>query len=186
VEEIRTGFLFPKAIRTTALRYAAQKIAVVALSGAAVMGIASLLHSVLWNVVAGVYDPVARPDIEVFFTEGTVYDTLRAHPYAWTAYLHAALGFAVTGAIWSVVGLATAVWLPDIILTITVPVALYFFWTYQFSFYLFGIKLPDTSALYNDGQYWHDYLQAVAAYAVVFIAASLVCYRGMKRRLQHA
>jgi hypothetical protein len=186
VEEIRTGFLFTKAIRTSAMRYALVKIAAVALSGAAAMGLASLLHSAIWNIVAGVYDPIARPNIEVFFTEGTVYDTLKSTSYAWAAFVHAALGFALTGAVWAVVGLATAVWIPDILLTITVPVALYFFWTYQFAFYLLGVKLPDTSALYNDGQYWPAYFQAVAAYAAVFLVAAGVYYGGLQRRLRHA
>lgn len=186
VEEIRTGFLYTKAIRTTTLRYACQKIVAVALSGAAVMGLACLVHIVVWHIVAGPYDPIARPQTEVAFTPGTVYYDLMRTPYAWQAFVHAVLGFAITGALWSVVGLATAVWIPDTLLTITVPVAIYFFWTYQFLFQLVGIMLPTPNALYNDGQYWWMYWQAVIAHVVVFLAAAVLYNAGLKRRLQHA
>ena len=186
VEEIRTGFMFIKALRTSVFRYSIIKIVAVALSGAAVMCLASLFHSIVWHIVAGPYDPVARPNTEVSFSAGTIYDELMKTPYAWRAFLHAALGFAITGAVWAVVGVAAAAWIPDTLLAITVPVALYFFWAYQFLFQLIGIKLPFPSALYNDGQYWYTYFESVITHIIVFLVASFTYYRGMKRRLQNA
>lgn len=186
VDEIRGGFLQTKAIRVTTLKYVITKIFPVALSGAAVMAGAMLIHSLFWIIVAGPYDPIARPDTEVFFSPDTVYDTLMQSPYAWKAFVHAIVGFAVTGAVWAVVGLATAAWIPDKILTITVPVAIYFFWSYQFLFYLFGIRLPSPSALYNDGQYWPMYYASVIAHIILFLGASFLYGKGIKRRLQNA
>ncbi|MCL2867536.1 MAG: hypothetical protein FWF47_07250 [Clostridia bacterium] len=187
VDEIRTGFMFMKALRTTSRKYAVIKLVAVALSSAAAIGGASLLHSVLWNIVAGVYDPIARPITEVVFTEGTVYHTLKDHPYAWTAYVHAAIGFALSGALWSVIGLATSVWIPDALLTVTVPVMLYFIWKNLCFFFLFRrIPFPSMSALYNDGQYWWMYWQALIVQAILFIAAAGVYYTGLKRRLRYA
>lgn len=186
VDEIRTGFHQTKAIRTTTFKYVITKILPVALSGAAVMGGAILVHSLVWIIVAGPYNPILRPDTEVFFSPGTVYDTLMKTPYAWQAFVHAIVGFTITGAVWAVVGLATAAWIPDKILTITVPVAIYFFWVYQFLFYLFGIKLQSPSALYNDGQYWPMYYQSVIAHIILFCGASFLYYKGIKRRLQDA
>ncbi|MEA5014253.1 MAG: hypothetical protein VB099_06805 [Candidatus Limiplasma sp.] len=185
VQEIRTGFLFPKAIRTTTIKYALIKVLAVSLSGAAAMGLASLLHSLLWHIVAGAYDPVARPEIEVFFSSQTVYDTLKDHPYAWTAFAHAALGFAITGALWATIGLAVAVWIPDTLLVMTIPVVFYYFWSYQFLYPLFKIRLPSVSALYNDGQYWHMYWEALLAHAIVFGIAAGAYYLGLKRRLRN-
>ncbi len=186
VDETRTGFMQTKAIRTTTIKYIWTKIVPVALSGAAVMGLAVLIHSIVWNIVAGPYDPIARPDTEVFMTEGTVYNTLMKTPYAWQAFLHAVIGFAITGAVWSVVGLASSAWIPDKILTITVPVAVYFFWAYRLPYCLFGINAPTPSALYNDGQYWSVYFTAVVLHIIVFFVAALLYYKGIKRRLQNA
>ena len=45
VDEIRSGFLFARGIRSSIKRYAGIKIAAVALSGAVAMGLASLVHS---------------------------------------------------------------------------------------------------------------------------------------------
>jgi len=187
VDEIRTGFLFVKAFRITTRKYAVIKISAVALSSAAAIGGASLLHSTLWNIVAGVYDPIARPFTEVVFAEGTVYHTLKDHPYAWTAYVHAAIGFALSGALWSVIGLAISVWIPDTLLTVTVPAMLYFIWRDSFLFFMYRrIPFPSMSALYNDGQYWWMYWQALIVHAILFAAAAGVYYAGLKRRLRHA
>jgi hypothetical protein len=46
--------------------------------------------------------------------------------------------------------------------------------------------LPTPNALFNDGQYWWMYWQALIAHAVVFITAAGIYYAGLKRRLQHA
>lgn len=186
VDDIRTGFMFTKGIRTTTVKYMRNKVIAVALSGAAVMGIACLIHSVTWNIVAGPYDPIANPDNEVVFSPGTVYATLMLSPYGWQAFVHAILGFAITGAVWSVVGLATSVWIPDNLLAITVPVALYFFWQYQLLYPMLGIRLPSLSGLYNDGQLWERYYAVVAVNLLIFATAAFVYYKGMKRRLQNA
>jgi len=186
VDEIRTGFMFLKAVRTSVFRYSVIKIIAVALSGAAVMCLASLFHSSIWHIVAGPHDPVARPETEVFFSAGTIYDELIKTPYAWRAFLHAALGFAISGAVWSVVGLATAACIPDRLLTVTVSVVLYFFWMYHLPYHLLGVRLPLPSALYNDGYYWHEYFESILTHITIFLIASLVYYTGMKRRLQYA
>ncbi len=186
VDEIRTGFIHTKGIRASTLKYALGKVIPVALSGAAVMGLAVLVHSIFWNIVAGPHDPIARPNTSVSMPAGTVYESLMQTPYAWKAFLHAIIGFTITGAVWSVVGLAIAAWLPDKILAISVPVALYFFGAYRLPYHLFGIKAPTPSALYNDGQYWHVYFTAVGLHVLVFCAASFLYYRGIRRRLKNA
>lgn len=184
VEEIRTGFIYTKAIRCSVKKYASMKIIAVVLSAAAAMAVASLVHSLLWNIVAGAYNPSMRPDTEVVFGEGTVYDTLKDYPYAWPAFLHAALGFAISGAVWAMIALATAVWIPDTLLTVTVPVVIYYFWTYGLLRKIFGAGFPTPSALYNDGQYWWMYGRALIVNASILVIAIGIYYRGLKRRLR--
>lgn len=185
VDEIRTNFLYEKGIRCNVNKYALYKMSAAVLSGAVAMGVASLLHSVIWNIVAGVYDPIAWPDTEVFFNETTIYYQLKDFPYAWPAYLHAAMGFAISGALWAMVGLSCAVWIPDTLLTITVPVILYYFWWYRLIGRVTGIRFPRPAALYNDGQTWADYWQALLFYAVLFVISYMIYWLGLKRRLRN-
>ncbi len=185
VEEIRTGFLLPRAMRGTLKQYALTKLTAAALCGAVALGGACLLHSLLWHVLAGPYDIAVRPDVEVLFIPGTVYDTLARLPYAWPAYLHAAVGLAITGALWSVIALAVAPWMPDTQLVVVLPVVLYYVWKSGFSFLLFqkGWMLPDFTGLYNNDIFWKDYWIALGFHLLLLVGAGGLYFAGIKRRL---
>lgn len=181
VTQIRTGFVLSEGLRGSVMKYSLTHYAATLATGAVAMGMASIFHSGLWNIVAGVYD-ASNPDIQVMFSPGTVYETLEQSPYAITAFLHAALGFALSGALWSAVALVIATWIPDTLLAVTIPVLLYYFWTYG----LFGNAIPPPNAIYNDGQTWAMYRQSVLTHLALFAALGIAYYVGVRRRLCHA
>lgn len=185
VDEIRSGFLFFKAIRGSTKKYALNKIVITALSGALAMFLANALHSIVWNLVCGPFD-INNPNTQVWFSADTVYETLKYTPYAIGAYCHAALGFFLTGAVWALIGLAVSVWIPDMLLSVSIPVVLYYFWTYQILYQLFGIAVLQPAALYNDGQYWGMYGQAILLNVFIMLLSAVIYYLGLKRRLKNA
>lgn len=185
-DEIKTGFIFPRIIRGSLNRYAVTKIFVAALSGAFALGTACLLHMVFWHIVAGPYDIQARPEIEVFFTDGTIYSTLCSYPYAWPAFAHAIAGFALTGAFWSVVSLWIASIIPDTQLVVTIPVVVYYLWKSNFTGYAFGFELPDFTGFYNDGVTWLQYGYALGFHALLFILIVWLYHKSLKRRSCYA
>ena len=185
-DEICTGFILPRVIRGSLNRYTFTKVCTAALTGFFALGGASLLHSLFWHLLAGSYDVAARPNVEVFFAENTIYDQLIKFPYAWPAYIHAAIGFGLTGAFWSVIALWIASLMPDTQLVITIPVVLYYLWKSNFTGFLFGFALPDFTAFYNDGVTWPQYGWALG-FHVLLLAVVVWRYRAaLKRRICRA
>lgn len=185
-DEIRTGFILPRIIRSSLNKYVFTKVCAASVAGAFSLGMACLLHSIFWHLLAGAYDIAARPDIEVFFAENTIYDLLIKYPYAWPAYIHAAIGFALTGAFWSVAALWIASLMPDTQLVVTIPVVLYYLWKGNFTGYAFGFELPDFTGLYNDGVTWVQYGFALGFHALLFILLIWRYRANLKRRACYA
>ncbi|MEG0125217.1 MAG: hypothetical protein RR816_03950 [Clostridia bacterium] len=185
-DEICSGFILPRAIRGSLNKYVFTKVCAAAITGFFALGTACLLHSILWHFLAGPYDVAARPDVEVFFAEGTVYDQLIKFPYAWPAYIHAAIGFGLTGAFWSVIALWIASIIPDTQLVVTTPVVLYFLWKGNFTGFLFGFELPDFTAFYNDGVTWPQYGLALGFHVLLLIVVVWGYRTALKRRICNA
>lgn len=187
-EEISSGFALQSCFRSGVRKYVTTKVIAAALTGAFALGAANLVHSLFWTGIAGPFiaenDPAYGTEFFMSgFGEGTIYDILWHFPYCWPMYIYQAVGFAITGAFWSVIALWVASLMPDKMLTVTIPVVLYSLWKCDFTRKIFGFSLPDFTAFYNDGQTWQTYLVAFAFHLILAFAAVLGYSHNIRRRI---
>ena len=126
------------------------------------------------------------PNHTIYFSSDVLYSNWYTVLHGLPVYAEMTLGIAFTAAIWAVVGLAVAVWIPDKLMVVTVPVCIYFLWREQFPYYLAGILLPYPATLFNDGLTIQSGLAAMLMY-LVLLAVSLAIYGvGLSRRCRNA
>ena len=101
-------------------------------------------------------------------------------------YVEMTLGIAFSAAMWAIVALAVAVWIPDRLLTISVPACIYYLWHLQLPYYLFGVRAPHPGTLYNDALTLESAIQCLCAYVIVFTVSLFVYLGGLRRRACHA
>ena len=186
VDEVRTSFLEWKAIRCSTQTYARNKIIATMLSAAAATGLAFALHALVWNFIAYPYDLVAHPYQEIPFSAKCIYSQWTDIFYAFPIYAWMTFGIALCAAVWSVTALAVSVWVPDKLLTIIVPVCIYYLWSCRIFYHLFGINTPHPGALYNDALTVERVWQSLLMCAILLVISIFVYVKGLKRRIQDA
>ena len=186
VDEVRTSFLEWKAIRCSTQTYARNKIIATMLSAAAATGLAFALHALVWNFIAYPYDLVAHPYQEIPFSAKCIYSQWTDIFYAFPIYAWMTFGIALCAAVWSVTALAVSVWVPDKLLTIIVPVCIYYLWSCRIFYHLFGISTPHPGALYDDALTVERVWQSLLMYAILLVISIFVYVKGLKRRIQDA
>lgn len=144
------------------------------------------MHAILWNIIAYPNDPIAHPYHEIIFAPDCVYNNWYTILYGLPMYLSMTLGIFISGAVWATVALATSVWIPDKLLTVTVPVCIYYLWMCRIFFFLFGWDVPSPSTLYNDALTLKLIWQSLLVNVALFCISTVVYVVGLKRRVQNA
>lgn len=183
VDEIRSGFIKARMIRGGVWRGAWRKISVAAIAGALAAALPFALHALLWRCIALPCNPALYPYHEMQFA-GTLYNAWYGVMEGLPLYVSIFLGLGISGALWAVVGLAVAVWIPDSLLVVSIPVGLYFLWMRFASRGIFGLRLPPPDALFTEGMTTESLLAALAVHGLFFLSASLLYFIGLKRRAQ--
>lgn len=186
VDEIQTSFMNWKVIRSSVGKYAGQKLVATMASAAVATGLAFALHALVWNFIAYPYDLVAHPYQEVPFSAKCIYSQWTDIFYAFPIYAWMTGGIAFCAAIWGATALAVSVWVPDKLLTIVVPVGMYYLWSCRIFYHLFGIDTPFPGALYNDALTVERVWQSLIMYGLLLLISIIVYVLGLKRRVQHA
>lgn len=186
VEELSSGVMRWRVLRSSVNRYASIKMAASALSAACSTASAFIIHAILWNVIAIPVDPVHYQAHEIGFADTCVFSKWYLIAYGLPVYVEIALGIAFSAAVWAIVALAVAVWIPDRLLVVSVPACIYYIWHLQLPYYLFGVHVPHPGTLYNDALTLESALQCIWAYAVVFAISLSVYLAGLRRRACHA
>ncbi|MEG0901379.1 MAG: hypothetical protein RSG96_04615, partial [Clostridia bacterium] len=166
-------------------KYAAIKMTACASSAACSTGLAFALHAALWNVIALPVDPLVYPGHEIGFAPWCLYHDWYQICNALPMYIEMTFGIAFSAAVWAVMALATAVWIPDRLLAVTVPSCIYYIWNVQLPFYFFGVYVPDPATLYNDTLTVESALQCFLAYIVVLIIGIALYAIGLARRARN-
>lgn len=186
VEELQSGVARWRALRGSLRRYAAVKMASSALSAACSTALAFVLHAVLWNIIALPVDPVRYPGHEIGFAETCVFSRWYLIAHGLPAYIEITAGIAFSAAVWAIVALAVAVWIPDGLLVVSVPACIYYMWHLQLPTILFGVQIQHPGTLYNDMLTLQSALECIGAYAVVLAASAGLYLAGLRRRVCHA
>lgn len=186
VDELRSGMLLWRAMRSSPGKVMRAKAVAAALAAAFSCASAFALHALVWYFIADPVDIVNCPTHIIYFSEGCVFGDWYTVADGLPVYVEMTLGIAVTAAVWAVVGLAVAVWVPDKLMVMTVPVCIYFLWREQFQYYFTGVRVPYPATLFNDGLSLRTGAEALGMYAVLLAAALVLYYVGLKRRCQNA
>lgn len=186
VDELQSSMMQWRVLRSSVHRYAAVKIAASAVSAACSTSLAFAVHALVWNLIALPVDPVRYPGHEIGFSEACVYSKWYLMYHGLPMYIEMTLGIAFSAAVWAVVALAVAVWIPDRLLVVSVPACIYYLWHLQLPYYLFGVQVPHPGTLYNDALTFREAYQCILAYAVVLAFSLFLYLAGLKRRARHA
>lgn len=186
VEELNSGVMRWRVLRGSVNRYACVKMASSALSAACSTALAFAIHAVIWNIIAIPVDPVHYPGHEIGFSDACVFSRWYLICYGLPIYVEMTFGIAFSAAIWAIVALAVAVWIPDRLLTVSIPACIYYIWHLQLPYYLFGVRVPHPGTLYNDMLTLEGALQCILAYMIVFAISLFIYLAGLRRRACHA
>lgn len=186
VDELQTSMMRWKLLRSSTSHYARIKIIATAVSGGLAISLAFLLHSLLWNIIALPCDPIAHPYHEMYFHEECLYYTWYSTLYGLPMYISMAIGMFICGSVWALVALAISVWIPDRLLTITIPTCCYYLLSAGVFEHLFGWKLPHPATLYNDALTVWEAQQSLLEYFILFVISCAIYILGLKRRACHA
>ena len=147
---------------------------------------AFVLHAILWNNIALPVDPTAYPSHTIYFSKKCIFHNLYTVCYGLPVYVEMTLGIAFTASIWAVVALAIAIWIPDKLLTVTIPSFLYYLWNANVVYYFTGIKTPHPAILFNDGLTIEKAIISIEAYLIILGISMVIYYIGCKTRCQNA
>ena len=111
VEELSSGMMHWRVLRSSLNRYASIKMAASALSAACSTTSAFIIHAILWNVIAIPVDPVHYQAHEIGFADTCVFSKWYLIAHGLPVYVEIALGIAFSAAVWAIVALAVAVWI---------------------------------------------------------------------------
>ncbi len=184
VDELRTSTMSWKLIRASVNRYATWKILATTVSGGVAIALAFIIHSLVWNIIALPCDPTAHPYHAIAFASNSLYVTWYSTLYGLPMYTSISVGLFISGAEWATVALAVAIWIPDRLLTVTIPTCIYYLLSANVLQHLFGWEIPHPATLFNDALTKADALNALIEDFVIFVIACIIYRMGLKRRAQ--
>ena len=183
VDEMRSSMLHWRVYRSSISRYAMIKMAGSAISAACSTALAFACHAVLWNIIALPVDPLTYPGHEIGWAETCLYGKWYLIAHGLPVYVWMTFGIAFSAAIWAIVALAVAVWIPDRLLVISVPSCIYYLWHLQLPYILFGINTQHPGTLYNDALTVKSAVECIITYIVVLIISICIYITGLRRRI---
>lgn len=186
VDDIHTSTLQWQTIRSSIKKYACIKMATSSLAAACSTAGAFVMHALICNIVALPVDPGRYQGHEIGFLDTCLYAGWYKVAYGLPMYTEMAIGIAFSAAVWAVVALAVAVWVPDRLLVVSIPACFYYIWHLQLPYYLFGVNIPHPGTLYNDALTAESAMQCIVAYGVVLLVSIPIYWVGLRRRMSDA
>ena len=186
VDEMRSGMMQWRAFRSSIWAYVKLKIGAGMIVAVCATCTAFVLHAILWYNIALPIEPEVYPNHAIYFSEQFIYYDVYALWHGLPLYVGTTIGMAFTAAIWSVIALAVSIWIPDKLLTVTIPTFLYYLWNADIIFFFFCIQTPHPATLFNDGLTPQKAVVSIISYLVVLAVSLVIYYAGCKRRCENA
>lgn len=186
VDDLRSGILQWSVLRSSVRKYVIRKSLSTFLTSAAALGGAFAIHALMWNLLALPYDPVNYPAHEIAFWEHSLFLEWSAIHHALPIYIHITFGIALSAGVWGVTALASAVWIPDKLLAVTIPACIYKLWGGNLAYFLFDVWLESPDTLFNDAQTTQTIMRGLTSYGILLALSLAVYYYGVKRRACNA
>jgi len=182
VDEFQTGFIDYKMVRSSIARYTAAKFLTSFISAGSAVGLAFLIHAVLWNVIATPCNPDLNEYLAIPFAEDCIYYSWQNVHYSLPIYLWMTGAIFFCGGMWGIVSITAAMYTRDKLLSMAVPFCIYFLWHYGLPGILLGVKeFPHPADLYNDALTIPMIWKSLAVYAFVLILSVTLYIVKLKR-----
>lgn len=186
VDEVQWRYILWQVQRSGIKKYCFTKVAVTCLSGAAGVILGYGLYVTLCNIL---YLP-SNPDIfetHFLYYEGTIYENMYKIAGGLPMYGYVMLAMSIACMMWAIIGLAAAVWIPDKLVAVTIPLCIHYMWTYGIrSVPSWQNTIPSPSQLFNDGLTLSTMGRTLIVYFGVMLVALFVYMMGVKRRVKNA
>lgn len=186
VDDIRTGMMRWEVLRSGLQKYVGVKVSAAMSAAALSTALAFALHAIFWNCIAIPCDPATYPMHTLYFAEDCIFRYMYDVCYGLPVYIEMTATIAFTASVWAVIGLATSVWIPDKLLTVTIPSFLYYLWSADVVAYFTGISMPEPGALFNDALTISKAVITVATYMCMLCIGVVVYYMGCRKRCCNA
>ncbi len=186
VDDEKSRFMCFRLIRTSSFRYALSQIIVNFCLAGICMACAFLFHAGLCHILALPSTPLVYETHDIPFSIECIYKPWLHIAHGLPILLWVALGMAITGGVWATVGLAVSIWIPDKLLTISIPTFLYFVLNSRTVYMLTGMRIPYASDLYNDALTVPILKEVLIYNCVLFLLSAVIYWLGVRRRALHA
>ena len=184
--EIRSGYIQWALLRGGARSYAIRKLSVNFLASGLAVGLAFFAHAMLWRAIAWPSQALLYSQHEIpSFINDVIYAPWMEIAHGLPIILWMTMGMLLMGGVWGTVGLVVSMWVPDALLSVSVPTFLYFLWNSGSSRWL-GYRLPSASRIYNDALTWPIVFEVLAVNFIWMLLLCLLYWLGLKRRAYHA
>lgn len=185
VDEIRSGFMALRLIRSNTMRYALQQITTNFLVTGLCVGSAFFAHAALCHLIALPSMPELYGSHEIPFSADCIYAPWLCCLHGLPIVLWVGFAMALTAGVWSTLGLAVSVWIPDPWMTVSLPTFVYFVLNSRTIYLLTGIRIPYAADLYNDALTLPIVMQSLSYDALLLVAFTLIYILGVRRRAIH-
>ena len=155
------------------------------MAGSAV-GLAFLLHVVLWNVVATPCDSKLNDYLAIPFSEDCVYCAWQGICYSLPIYVWMIIALFFCGGMWGVVSITAALFTRDKLLAVAIPFCVYYLWHCGLPGVLLGIRVfPHPADLYNDALTMPMIWKSIAVYLLMLVICIALYVAKMKRSISN-
>ena len=182
VEEIQTGFFWERLIRTSTMRYGLCQIGKNFVSSWLCFFLTFLLHAAFCHILALPSMPEIYDAHEIPYAPDCIYAAWLPIAHGLPIILWTASMLGMSSGVWATLGLAVSVWIPDRLLTISIPTFIYYIFASQTVFRFAGRIIPHPSDIYNDALTADMLVMSLVYYLILFIAFAAIYFIGLQRR----
>lgn len=184
VEELQSGFIWERAVRTSMLKYGLQQILRNFVYSMVCFSAAFLAHALLFHLIALPSMPEVYEAHEIPYAPDCIYAGWISVWHGLPIILWVALMIGFSASVWATLGLAVSAWIPDRLLTISIPTFIYYIVSSQSFFRFTGNQLPHPADLYNDALTADMAVRSLGYNLVLFLLFAGIYLLGIRRRLQ--
>lgn len=186
VDDMRSEMMRWQVLRGGIFKYIRVKTLTCMSVAAVSTSAAFVLHAILWNCIALPNDPITYSSHVMYFSKLCIFSDWYTICHGLPMYIEVTLGIAFSASVWAIVGLAVSIWIPDKLLTITIPSFLYYLWSADLPRYFTKIRVPHPASLFNDGLTVEMAIFSIISYLCVLAASLIVYYIGCRKRCKNA
>lgn len=184
VDELQSGFIQYEIHRSSIKKYTARQLTSSFFVAGSTVGLAFLLHVVLWNVIATPCDPRLNDYLAIPFSEDCIYYSWQEILYSLPIYVWMIIALFFCGGMWGVVSITAALLTQDKLLAVAIPFCVYYLWHCGLPGVLLGIReFPHPADLYNDALTISMVWESVAVYLLILAICNMLFITKLKRSI---